>query len=92
MIHGPRKRVPAWVKYKDSQLAESRLAQPDPENPTLEGLRKNLYTSNFVIEVLHLMERRCPCDNAGDLEALARAADRYFWEDMIIRDMLESCV
>jgi hypothetical protein len=90
MIHGPRKRVPAWVKYRDSQLAESRLAQPDPENPTLEGLSKNLYTSNFVIEVLHLMERRDSCDNAGDLEALARAADRYFWEEMIIRDMLPS--
>ena len=75
-------------QYGDRLLAESRLAQPDPENPTFEGLRKDPCTSNFVIEVLRLMEGREPCDNAGDLEALARAADRYFWEDMIITDML----
>ncbi len=75
-------------QYGDRLLAESRLAQPDPENPTFEGLRKDPCTSNFVIEVLRLMEGRDPCDNANDLEALAKAADGQFRRAMTIRDML----
>jgi hypothetical protein len=72
----------------DKLRAEHRRVLPDPENPSLEGLRKDPFASDFVIEVLDLMEGRDPCDNAGELEALARAANRHFWEKMTIRDML----